>query len=266
MNPYLQYTASESKRKTRILHQEPFKVGKSIPFPFGNYHNYYSNRTKGYKTDPRVKLFRKEWFEHKSVLDVGCNSGHISLAISKIFQPFSVEGVDIDPELIARANYNLAMTKSVVLLNESQIIWDYFPLSAPVQLGLKPCECPNVTFRCSDWVHESIDTRYDVILALSITKWIQLNNGDGAVRHFFNKVFDALNPSGVFILEPQPFQGYHKKATSTQRMLENFQSIKFFPDKFKDYLLKIGFKLLVEELVESESKGFERPFFVFIKA
>lgn len=31
--------------------------------------------------DPRVKVFRKEWFEGKDCLDIGCNSGLITINI-----------------------------------------------------------------------------------------------------------------------------------------------------------------------------------------
>jgi 7SK snRNA methylphosphate capping enzyme len=51
----------------------------------------------------------------------------------------------------------------------------------------------HVSFRVGDFVHEpDLDPEeelYDTILGLSITKWIHLNNGDGGLRFFFNKVY-----------------------------------------------------------------------------
>ena len=34
--------------------------------------------------DPRFKVLRKEWFEDKNCLDIGCNSGLITINIGKV--------------------------------------------------------------------------------------------------------------------------------------------------------------------------------------
>ena len=265
-NPYLQFSTPQAPRKTRIDNEKSIKVGKQVPFPYGNYHNYYSNRTLGFRTDPRLKVFKREWFNGKAVLDIGCNAGHVSLAVFKLFNPKSIEGVDVDPVLISKCRHNLLMTKSSAFETNQGIIWDYFPVSAPLQLGYRQSNTANITFRCSDWVHEPIDTTFDTILALSITKWIQLNHGDGAIRHFFQKCFDCLNPLGILILEPQPIQGYKKHCTASERMLNNYKEIEFFPTKFADYLVKkLGFQLLLEHEFENDSKGFKRPLLVLQK-
>ena len=51
-------------------------------FKYGNYEHYYGYR-KGHSNeiDKRVKLFRKEWFDGKKVLDIGCNAGLVTLDI-----------------------------------------------------------------------------------------------------------------------------------------------------------------------------------------
>ena len=33
--------------------------------------------------DPRLKVMKKEWFEGKDCLDIGCNSGIITITIGK---------------------------------------------------------------------------------------------------------------------------------------------------------------------------------------
>ena len=35
--------------------------------------------------DPRLKVLRKEWFEDKDCLDIGCNSGIITIQIGNKF-------------------------------------------------------------------------------------------------------------------------------------------------------------------------------------
>lgn len=56
---------------------------------------------------------------------------------------------------------------------------------------------------------------YDLILALSITKWIHLNWGDAGMKRFLKRTFLNLNPGGRLILEPQPFNKYYKRAKMT---------------------------------------------------
>lgn len=52
---------------------------------------------------------------------------------------------------------------------------------------------------------------YDVIMALSLTKWIHLNGGDSGLKRFFRRIFKHLRPGGRLILEPQPWSSYKKK-------------------------------------------------------
>ena len=103
MNPYLS-TSNKPKRKQILnVEQMPKKehiklMSKKISTLHGNYSGYY-----GYRTDDRLSLFQMEWFNQKSVLDIGCNAGSISLEIAEKFEPKLVDGVDIDPSLIQKA-------------------------------------------------------------------------------------------------------------------------------------------------------------------
>lgn len=63
----------------------------------------------------------------------------------------------------------------------------------------------------NDSTIESLNPEYDVILALSVTKWIHLNWGDVGIKRFFKKVYRHLRSEGKFIVEPQPFSSYSKK-------------------------------------------------------
>lgn len=38
--------------------------------------------------DPRVKVFKKEWFEGKDCLDIGCNSGLITISVGKLSRKY----------------------------------------------------------------------------------------------------------------------------------------------------------------------------------
>ncbi|GAV92794.1 hypothetical protein CFOL_v3_36172 [Cephalotus follicularis] len=66
-------------------------------FPFGNYRNYYGYRIgNDLEEDPRLRVLKKEWFQDKDCLDIGCNSGIFTIQIAKKLHCCSILGIDID--------------------------------------------------------------------------------------------------------------------------------------------------------------------------
>ncbi|VDN44911.1 unnamed protein product [Gongylonema pulchrum] len=87
-----------------------------------------------------------------------------------------------------------------------------------------------------------VKPEYDVIMALSITKWIHLNWGDAGLKRFFKRAYRQLRPGGLFILEPQSFESYRKRSKLTPEMSEIYKTIEFMPSAFEEYLVAdIGF-------------------------
>ena len=78
-----------------------------MKFQYGNYNKYYGYRNPGASEDPRLRVFRPEWFEGKDVLDLGCNSGHLTLYIAKMLRPARILGLDIDSGLVHAARKNI---------------------------------------------------------------------------------------------------------------------------------------------------------------
>lgn len=62
----------------------------------------------------------------------------------------------------------------------------------PLQMNYVPKDEVNV-------FHDA--EKYDLILCLSVTKWIHLNYGDQGLRLTFRKIFNQLRPGGKLILE-----------------------------------------------------------------
>ncbi|GMF23289.1 unnamed protein product [Phytophthora lilii] len=57
--------------------------------------------------DPRLAALDRSWFEGKRGLDVGCNSGELTIAIAEQLAPSYLLGVDVDPQLVSRARGHL---------------------------------------------------------------------------------------------------------------------------------------------------------------
>ncbi|KAI4875969.1 hypothetical protein NFI96_022101 [Prochilodus magdalenae] len=76
-------------------------------YQYGTYSHYYGYQTPALNRDPRLAVFRPEWFRGKKVLDIGCNVGHLTLAIAKHWSPAHILGLDIDGRLVHAARQNL---------------------------------------------------------------------------------------------------------------------------------------------------------------
>lgn len=56
--------------------------------PYGNYAHYYTKRQVSLiHGDPRVGLLPPAWVQGKVVLDIGCNSGAVSVEIGQCALP-----------------------------------------------------------------------------------------------------------------------------------------------------------------------------------
>lgn len=54
-------------------------------------------------------MLKKQYFKRKVVLDVGCNSGFLTIALGEKFRPRMILGVDIDGVLITKARNLVSM-------------------------------------------------------------------------------------------------------------------------------------------------------------
>jgi len=76
---------------------------------------------------------------------------------------------------------------------------------------------------------------------LSISKWIHLNDGDNGIRLFFQRVKDALQPGGWFVLEPQAWDTYRKAKRMDPMLKATAQTLQLRPEDFSQVLQELGF-------------------------
>uniref|UniRef100_A0A8C8RII4 RNA methyltransferase n=1 Tax=Pelusios castaneus TaxID=367368 RepID=A0A8C8RII4_9SAUR len=264
-------------------------------FQYGNYCKYYGYRNPNCE-DGRLRVMKPEWFQGKEVLDLGCNVGHLTLSIAKKWKPARVVGLDIDGSLIHSARQNIRHYLSEEIQQQQQEAEDEaaegsgpkrkrscFPASLTASRG--PIAAPrvpqdgedvtdfpnNIIFVRGNYVLERDELlemqhpEYDVVLCLSLTKWVHLNWGDDGLKRMFKRIYRHLRPGGLLLLEPQPWSSYSKRKNLTETIYRNYYRIKLKPDQFTSYLTspEVGFSSC--ELVarpHNSSKGFQRPVYL----
>lgn len=351
--------------------QPPQKKKDKHRYQYGNHSRYYGYHGSygdgwagrvGAEEDPRLRLLEADWFRDKKVLDVGCGTGHLTLAVARRFNPAHILGVELDERLVHAANQNVrhflshdlveeerrrrrgtmsflfssspSRTKAGQTLDEEEeekknekeeeekreevmeeekkkeevmeeeeeeekkkeddedVMEEFqravcllsFPLSFRVSRGplaapplLLPapssssssssCRFPNnVTFIQGDYVSEREAWpgrgQYDVIMCLGVTKWVQLQSGDGGVVRLFRRAYQSLSPGGLLILEPQPWSRYSHSKRASETTYRNYRSVRLRPEQFTCYLTdSVGFtsyRLITHT-------GNQRPVYLFHK-
>ncbi|QHO13522.1 putative RNA methyltransferase [Arachis hypogaea] len=109
-----------------------------------------------------------------------------------MFRCESILAIDIDPELVERANKNLRKAAE----SEMQIGESFKNL------------IDVVTFKQENFVESQHPELYHTVTCFSVTQWIHLNYGDRGLIKFFYKIWEVLRPGGVLILEPQAWKSY----------------------------------------------------------
>ncbi|XP_011179148.1 probable RNA methyltransferase CG1239 [Zeugodacus cucurbitae] len=264
-NTSIKINAHQSPKKriqlTSPLNTEQNQVKEK--FIYGNYNKYYGYRNKESKyQDIRLEVFatQSEMFKNKQMLDIGCNSGLVTMEVAKLFAVKSIVGLDIDRSLINQANKMLLRQKKILPMENEARRLHKFPYNVSFVHG-------NYVLR-DDVLLEIEHEQFDIILCLSITKWIHLNFGDAGLKQAFRRMYLQLRNGGKLILEAQPYDNYGRRKKMTETINTNFKAMKFFPKDFNDYLLSadVGFESFeLMGIPENCIKGFKRPIQIFHK-
>ncbi|PWN88128.1 Bin3-domain-containing protein [Acaromyces ingoldii] len=309
----------------------------------GNFADYYSRRRDAAE-DRRVGAIaafleaRLERGKASRMLDVGCNSGEVTLGLSRALSPAKrpnyVLGVDVDEVLVRNArakatkltehgsgggdgvvdeeetNPYLAHRAAIVATEQprKRLTIDTPPPVVPSRAE-DALEEQETEFRfCNvDWVYndraadqlssqrasnigirkaspdngssskafpvyhitqvaQSDTAKYDVILALSLTKWIHMHTHDVGLRRFFARLTACLTPGGFLLLEPQPWKSYEqaRREVSTEVRV-NGRTLQLRPEDF-DWLLCCELGLLGPHVLARQGQaGFSRDLLAYRK-
>ncbi|XP_028785961.1 probable RNA methyltransferase At5g51130 isoform X2 [Neltuma alba] len=265
---YKRHVKGEGETQSQNPAKTNNKKRKEV-FPYGNYRNYYGYRIgQDLDEDPRLKVFRKEWFEGKDCLDIGCNNGRITIQIDLVQDAYwnLRKAVKLESSVKKPANASKLRVEDQPDGNLEQSVTASSSYEEPKEPS--SMEGRNlsdvVSFQRDNIVksHHSPEKRYDTIICMSVTKWVQLNWGDDGLLTLFAKIWKMLRPGGVLVLEPQPWKSYESNRLVSETTAVNYRNIMFRPEQFQEILLdKVGFRT-VEDITSELSgtkTGFNRP-------
>lgn len=106
---------------------------------------------------------------------------------------------------------------------------------------------------------------YDVVLALSLTKWVHIQQGDPGLVKLFARIFSVLRPGGHLFLERQEWRSYHSAHGLDPTMRSKIKALQLRPDGDFEWLLDSLGLTLVETIGYGTGLGFSRPLQVFAK-
>lgn len=139
----------------------------------------------------------------------------------------------------------------------------------------------NVSFYKMDFASGECDAgleeeSFDLVLMLSVTKWVHLHGGDSALKLLFRNARNSLRTGGLLILEPQLSISYKRarynmRKTCTDNLEKSYvpqNTLHLKPEQFTDYLLSVegGFsKMECLRSVRDKGQPFNRPVYALWK-
>ncbi|KAF3690122.1 Pre-miRNA 5'-monophosphate methyltransferase [Channa argus] len=195
--------------------------------PYGNFINYYTfnppeNRLSLIPATLLHDLGYSDAHHTTLMLDVGCNSGELSIAFYKHLvqtpvcegQPgvnrVYLLGFDLDESLIQRAQQTN-------------------PLSS--RISFIPLDITRDTHELQDYLNQHNCSHFHLCLCLAVTMWVHLNHGDSGLLQLLSCLASI---SQHFLLEAQPWKCYRSAARRLRKLgrsdFDHFKTLKIRGD------------------------------------
>ncbi|XP_028644140.1 RNA 5'-monophosphate methyltransferase [Grammomys surdaster] len=204
----------------------PLKPGAA---PFGNFPHYSrfhppEQRLRLLPPELLRQLFPPEGPERRPILglDVGCNSGDLSVALYKHFlslndgdtcssgasRELRLLCCDIDPVLVERAVKDCPFPDGLTFITLD--IMDQENRKVPL----------------SSFLSQFGRSVFDIVFCMSVTMWIHLNHGDRGLCEFLAHISSLCS---YLLVEPQPWKCYRAAARRLRKLglhkFDHFRSL-----------------------------------------
>ncbi|XP_045884505.1 pre-miRNA 5'-monophosphate methyltransferase [Micropterus dolomieu] len=195
--------------------------------PYGNFINYYTfnppeNRLSlvpatllqdlGYSDDHQTTL----------ILDVGCNSGELSVAFYKHLVQEGVCNEGSDRRKVRLLGFDL----DEILIQQAQ---QTNPL--PASISFIPLDITKDTDQLQDYLMHHGCSHFHLCLCLAVTMWVHLNHGDSGLLQLLSRLASI---SRHLLLEAQPWKCYRSAARRLRKLgrtdFDHFKTLKIRGD------------------------------------
>ncbi|KAG8007618.1 Pre-miRNA 5'-monophosphate methyltransferase [Nibea albiflora] len=194
--------------------------------PYGNFINYYTfnppeNRLSLIPATLLQDLGSSDDQQTTLLLDVGCNSGELSVAFYKHLVQESVSeesnrrkvnllGFDLDEILIQRAQQANHL---------------------PSNISFIPLDIIKGTDQLQDYLNQHGCSNFHLCLCLAVTMWVHLNHGDSGLLQLLSSLASI---SQHILLEAQPWKCYRSAARRLRKLgrsdFDHFKNLKIRGD------------------------------------
>lgn len=174
--------------------------------PYGNFINYYTFNPP----ENRLSLIPASLLQDLDlnpqqktlILDVGCNSGELSVALYQHLvskeesdrRRVHLLGFDLDEALIRRAQQTNPLQDSITFI---------------------PLDVTGDVERLQDYLHQHGSSQFHLSLCLAVTMWVHLNHGDSGLLLLLSRLASI---SQHLLLEAQPWKCYRSAARRLRKL------------------------------------------------
>uniref|UniRef100_A0A3B3C4L2 RNA methyltransferase n=2 Tax=Oryzias melastigma TaxID=30732 RepID=A0A3B3C4L2_ORYME len=192
--------------------------------PYGNFINYYTfNPPENRLSLVPASLLHELGYsdgEATLILDVGCNSGELSVAFYKHLVPQSegnqrkgkvyLLGFDLDESLIQRAQQTNPLQDSITFI---------------------PLDITKNADQLEVYLSQHGCSQFHLCLCLAVTMWVHLNHGDSGLLQLLSRLASI---SQHLLLEAQPWKCYRSAARRLRKLgrsdFDHFKTLKIRGD------------------------------------